>query len=301
MSKAVVDIDLLKKYFLNPDGKSYGKITSRELKDRQFHMSDDLAEALNSNECYDRSETERVCLGRLNSDEVDQFLRGNPDVGLNDLFVLQELELETGTPLFTQEATRLVAKRFSQRVDQIYHEPEITQMRREVHYDPVQKKKVFAAKFNYSGQAMELINGGIRFKTSVWDSNQGESGAMEDVEFIYYHADLWVTGQGDQLLADPMVHTRFVPALNQVDRLPKAMEKILDEGVYQLEVQGRADGPDAPVRDLPVMVLFLEDDVVIFEAYRFKEGSDQEVVKVHLLVDLSKLDQEKFYRERSAT
>ncbi len=298
MSKPLINEDLLKKYFLNPDEKSYGKITSRELKDRHFHMSDDLAGALNTEECVDRSDTERVCLGRMDSNEVDHYLSAHTEEGLNNIFLLQNLELDAGAPIFTQEANKLIAKRFAQRIGQLYDDSEISQMRREVRYDPERKKKVYVAKFNYAGQAIELINGGIKFKTSVWDANQGDNGAMEDVEFLYYHADFWAMGSGDQLLADPMTHTHFLSVLNHATKLPQAMEKLLDEGIYQFEVQEPGDSPDDPMRDRPVMVIFLEKDVVIIEAFRFKEGSDQDVVKVNLHVDLSRLDQEKFYLEK---
>ena len=295
MTKPLINEDYLRKFFVNPDKKSYGKISQRELNTKYFNMDKDLAESLNSQECYQVSPTEEHCLGRLDNQEVDQYLKKHPGEGLANLFILQDLELNVGAPIFTPAATELIAKRFADKMGRLYANKDLQDIRREIQYDPEQKKKVFVTKFSYLGQSMELLGGGVRFQTQVWDPHCGESGAMEDLDIKYYHSDFLVGGGGSELLTDPMAAARFIPVLDQGMESVRALEKLYDEGKYQLEKQSR--DADGITRDLPIMVLHFDENSVIVEARRFASDEDEAVVDVRLKVRLDRLDQENFYSE----
>jgi hypothetical protein len=299
MAKPLINLDFLRQFFVTRDknGKSYGKISRNELRTRHFNMDEDMADILNSEICHSVSETERSCVGRVNSQEVDRYLTSHPETSMGNLLILKDLELEVGHPLFTHEATDVFKKRFAEKIVKLYNYPDIQNIRREISYDPDLKKKVYRVHFTFMGHAMEMTNGGFKFEAKIWDPYRGEAGAMEKVKILFYQSDLWVSGDGNGLLLDPMVHTRFIPSLEKTLLLERALEKFFDEGKYQFESQRSGDDPAAPSVDLPIMVYDLDEDRVHLDAWRFENEDSDRVIKVELSVNLTKVDQDNFYSE----
>lgn len=299
MGKPLINSDFLQQFFVtqDKDGKSYGKISRSELRTRHFNMDQDMADILNSEICHPISETERSCVGRVNSQEVDRYLASHPETGMGNLLILKDLELEVGHPLFTQEATNVFKRRFSEKILKLYNNPDIQNIRREISFDPDLKKKVYRVHFTYLGRAIEMTNGGFKFESEIWDPYQGQDGAMEKLNIVFYQSDLWVSGDGNGLLFDPLVHTRFIPTLEKTLLLEKALEKFFDEGKYQFESQRKGGDPGVPSVDIPIMVYDLDQDRVHLDAWRFENEDSDKVLKVELSVNLTQVDQDVFYTE----
>lgn len=301
MAKPLINSDYLRRFFVTQDknGNSYGKISRNELRTRHFNMDEEMADILNSEICYSISETERSCVARIHSKEVDQYLHSHPETGMGNLLILKDLELEVGHPLFTLEASHVFKKRFAEKILKLYDNPDIQNLHREISYDPDLKKKVYRVHFTYMDRAMEMTNGGFKFEAEIWDPYQGENGAMEKLSILFYQSDLWVSGDGNGLLFDPMVHTRFIPSLEKTLALEKALEKLFDEGIYQFETRTASGNSSKSIEDRPMMVYDLDKNRVHLDAWRFESDDSEKVIKVELSVDLTRVDQNDFYFEIS--
>lgn len=321
MASKVLDSETLEKYFVNREDRTYGKISQREQRDKLLNMDKELAEALNSEECLEVQSNEFLCQGRLNSVEVDHYLSdmnqenwaaSYNDVRLLNLLTLQDLELKIGTPLFTDSAKALVEKHFSRRVENLYGSPDLQKIRREIGISPHNQQKTYVAKFYYQGKAIELINGGFRYDTQIWDPLKGDNGEYEDITVTFYHSDLFVMGDGSQLIQEPTVLPRFIPAVEQALLSGEAIEKIYAHPRgYQLETEGQSTDPGASPKDLPVMVLYWDPTTVFIEARRmtydgdpipvteYNDGKPSRVRHVKLIVKLDQMDQEDFISEEA--